>query len=533
MNTDHLDVNQSSSETLISSPERLDDGEFTPEAQAKNRDKPLARRMASRATFLLLLIVLASNSYRATTQSITTDEALTFTTWVDGSWSEIIEDYIPNNHVLHTILAKVSVDTFGIHAWSFRLPSLLGGAFFLCCLFQLTKNWHRPWIAFCAVAAVALNPFLLDYMSAARGYGLAAASLLAAFIAATCLVHNDTKQRQHWLLMGFSSGLAVAFNLAFFFAVCALTLSTLINLCSQVSRDARKVMAQFAVCFVVPAAAIILGVVVPVQRVTGLGHFSFGAKSMHEMTTSLVQPTFFHDPSSLPVERFLDFVPAWCIPALVAILVVIAIFQISWFKKRPSSIEAVTLRIASLALGISLLGLFVANWTLKLPYPKSRTGIYLVLFLSIALSSLVGQIARWRQVAGIFCLPILLIPIVIFAAQFPSAHYADWKFDANSESIYDWIEMNRPRSGDRKVRVLCVPFQHEPSLNFYRRSRSAKWLAPVERSTIHGVPRPGIYGSTYDFLVQIPGWQSIPSTQERYKVIYQDDQTGTLISVPK
>ncbi len=64
-------------------------------------------------------------TYRAVTQSITYDEACTYIQFVRGSWWNTVTQYSANNHVLFTLLAKLSTDTLGVTELTLRLPTLL------------------------------------------------------------------------------------------------------------------------------------------------------------------------------------------------------------------------------------------------------------------------------------------------------------------------------------------------------------------------------------------------------------------------
>src|SRR5690348_15294868 len=67
----------------------------------------------SRAAVILLVALFAVNVYRAATQSITADEAVTFVRWVRPPLRDLIpQPYDPNNHVLNSVLVKRSVGLF-------------------------------------------------------------------------------------------------------------------------------------------------------------------------------------------------------------------------------------------------------------------------------------------------------------------------------------------------------------------------------------------------------------------------------------
>ena len=142
-----------------------------------------ASTASTKAALALLIFLFAANCYRAATQSITTDEALTFDKFVAPHLDEIFAHYDANNHVLNTALAWISVEALGIREFPLRLPSVLGGALYLWGVYRLARLVFGTGPFFlAAVALSALNPLLLDHLSAARGYGLALAFLTWALI---------------------------------------------------------------------------------------------------------------------------------------------------------------------------------------------------------------------------------------------------------------------------------------------------------------------------------------------------------------
>src|SRR5262249_20159660 len=88
-------------------------------------------RSVSRETRLVLALAvvrLAFRAYRAAHQSLTVDEAFSHSRFLTNYWA-IWGPYDANNHVLFSILAKLSIDLFGLSEFSLRLPTLIGGFF--------------------------------------------------------------------------------------------------------------------------------------------------------------------------------------------------------------------------------------------------------------------------------------------------------------------------------------------------------------------------------------------------------------------
>ena len=130
----------------------------------------LAPSIAPVFAFALLATLFSTNVYRAWTQSITYDEALTYLEFVAPAFSKMGQVYDANNHVLFTLLAKVSIWLLGLSEFSLSLPSLLGGLIYFAACFQLSRLLFGSGFLFLmSVTALALNPYLLDFLSAARG----------------------------------------------------------------------------------------------------------------------------------------------------------------------------------------------------------------------------------------------------------------------------------------------------------------------------------------------------------------------------
>jgi hypothetical protein len=121
------------------------------------------------------------------------DEATTYNNFVSKPLYVGLAHYpLPNNHLLHTFLANVSVNTFGSSAWAIRLPALLAGIALVPATFALARILYGRAAALLAAALVASSSTLVEYSTNARGYTLVALFTLVAFIAATRVLDNDS-----------------------------------------------------------------------------------------------------------------------------------------------------------------------------------------------------------------------------------------------------------------------------------------------------------------------------------------------------
>ncbi len=105
-------------------------------------------------------------------QSLWYDEMYTLLHFVSQPWSAIVSGpYSPNNHILYSLLAKLSITLCGISEYTLRLPSVLAGALIgIAIAWPLRKE--RPLAALTLGLVITLNPWLITLSTEARGYTL-------------------------------------------------------------------------------------------------------------------------------------------------------------------------------------------------------------------------------------------------------------------------------------------------------------------------------------------------------------------------
>lgn len=162
-------------------------------------DLPISRRPDRKARWLAALVVLAAALVARlplVDQSLWYDEMYTLLHFVQQPVLRIVAGpYSPNNHTLHSLLAKLSLEAaeglglahdgggFAGQEPLLRLPSMLAGA---ACALALAWPLRRqlPLVALVIALVAALQPWLLAVSSEARGYALA---LLLAIVATNLL----------------------------------------------------------------------------------------------------------------------------------------------------------------------------------------------------------------------------------------------------------------------------------------------------------------------------------------------------------
>ncbi len=122
----------------------------------------------------ILLWLVAKEAYSI---PLTHDELST----IDISQKSLLDiitysDPVPNNHILNTIFLKLNIGIFGEHLFTNRLHNVL--SFILFYIYTVLTSrvlFKESWLRMAMVSLIALQPYLLDFYSVTRGYGLSVA----------------------------------------------------------------------------------------------------------------------------------------------------------------------------------------------------------------------------------------------------------------------------------------------------------------------------------------------------------------------
>jgi hypothetical protein len=443
------------------------------------------RQICRIGTLALLGLLFAINVYRAATQSITHDEALTYELFVGAPWSVVFNSFDANHHVLHTIVCKILVGVLGLSTLSLRLASLLGGLLYFWAVFRTCERlFDASWYLPLSVGLLTLNPYLLDFLSAARGYGMAVAFLMLAFWEMLQWVANP--RNPHLLRAGLALGLSVAANLVLAPPGIGLALMFLLAIAYRrrtfqpditVSKKGKKkaspnpypTLSQALLRFVLPSVGTAWLILMYPLSNAAREQFYVGAASLGQASESLVR-------DSLPLApRVLIAALAYVvIPALLIAAAVIAWRALSRWTQA-TLLEKSTLLVGG-AMLVAFLSLVTAHLAADVPYPEGRTGIYWLPMLT--LSGL--TIAKLWKRATPFLAVAMAGCMAMFIAEFRVTYYADWPYDADTQAIAGQILSRKPTVPGRKI-LVEGSWQLEPGLNFYRVRDHMEWMAEVER----------------------------------------------------
>lgn len=395
--------------------------------------------------FLLALVV-----YRAKTQAFTIDEAFAFNLYVDQPLSQFATHYDACNHVLHTLATKFVRYWLGTSELVLRLVSLAGALLYLIAAARLCRMIAGAgWARVAGFAALGFNPLVLDFLVAARGYGLAVALLLWSLYYSLRWLEESKNTKLLWRA-GLCAGLSIAANLTMLVPVAALGFVVLV--CGFRGRRTFEVLDHFGGPAVVTAFVLLI---LPLSHAAA-SNFYLGSGSLADAAGTLWNASIRYQPERSPLA-FLDnpapLLALLCVSTGATGLVLLA-------RRRPDP-----LAVIGPVLLLSIAALVALHRFAGVLYPYGRTGLYLIPLLLLALLGVPRH-------AGV---PVVAVFALAFAAQLDTRFFGDWKFDAANHRL---ARVLAAQPAARENKVLAVSWVYEQSFKYYRKRRRLHWLRP-------------------------------------------------------
>jgi uncharacterized membrane protein len=362
----------------------------------------------------LLTFLFCVNVYRAVTQSLTIDEAYTYNRFLSTDLRVALTEYDANNHVMYTLLAKPALRFFGGREWVIRLPSVLAGLLYFVVVYLLARFlFGEGWLFLLAVAAMSLNPYMLDFLSCARGYGMG----IAFWLLGLYWMWNGRLTRA-----GFAFGLAVAANLTLLFPIVALMALQLRKPFEFIDRLALPCVATAFVVLVIPISHL------------QPGSFYVGAESAWTGILTVTMMSVGQD---------------WMRQVAGVVIGLVIVIAVLALRGRDEQ-----LRMLIASFGIMWIVLVAARYLANLKYPELRTGLYLIPFFTLlCLLALRGR--HWLFAAPLFVL------IAVYFGQWRTSYYGEWTFDSATKQVAELLRQE-------KCTTVGASWELVQTLRYYR-----------------------------------------------------------------
>ncbi|MCC7301069.1 MAG: hypothetical protein IT233_00350 [Bacteroidia bacterium] len=381
-------------------------------------------------------------AWRAFCISFTYDEAYSFLYFVKSDWDLLRpENYMAgNNHPVNTWMMDFFSCLFGESEGVLRIHSVLAFLIYAFFCFRITGLLSRPDLRLVAWCLLLANPFILDFFSLARGYGM----MLAFSTGAVWYGVFSDVTRKHILFFSLFALVAVFSNLVSLHLVAAAGGILVFRI------GFRKENIPACVFFL--AGVSLLGIlVIPFAlSLREVNSLFFGGKDGFWMDTagSLLRVSFYRTATQWPPLLF-ALIPA----SLFLVFTLRFLFMLN--------VRGHLYKRAFLLLVITgLLGV-VQHLVADTPYLSERTALPL---MPAGIFTLVWFADSLNRKLPALVFSLLLIPVALFhffrTANF--THTEQWSEDRNTREMFRRVHTLHPEA------VISGDFIFETVSNFYR-----------------------------------------------------------------
>lgn len=455
---------------------------------------------------VLLASVFCFTTYRAAVQAIAHDEALTYLWFLDGGIGKVLV-FNANNHVLFTLLAKPIVKTFGVSELSLRAAALLGCALYLVAAFLLSRRLFgdSPLMPM-TVAVLILNPTVMDFLAAGRGYGLGLGFLTLAIYFLARTVENETPSidnpecRRHCAVASALLGLSVAANLSNVIPAFGLAVGLLwakLGLRVPPLRPVRDVLRAFARCFILPGVLVGLFILWPFLIQARPQHFYVGYDSIGDSARDLFSSSFLYkwtDDQYATLGAVPSASNSWqqrvsnlgifvMLPACLLFLLGFLVFLRRTSRASPPGLKGKALLFGGATLTCVVVVLLL-HFLAHVKYPLSRTALYAIPLFSISIFLEGATIVdlgsnSLRPLLRIVGSVVILTVLIDYAASLNKSYFRYNAYDRISRELFLAVMRDAQPRHVADLRIGGT-WWFEPEINFYRRRYKATILLPYD-----------------------------------------------------
>lgn len=478
----------------------------------------------------VVLLAMALAVYRAKTQPIAHDEALQYEWFLDGSVQHVLQ-YNQANHILFALMAKPIVWGQGVSEFKLRVPSLLGAAVYLLAAYLLCRKlFGKGILLFFSVALLCLNPQILEFMPAARGYILGLAGLMMAMYAMAVLVElgefDPQNRRWKWgcRLGSVALALSVSANVTNVVPAACLVLTfsaVAMGGFQRLLKFSDRKLQSLGKYLLAPGAAVGFCILWPYVIQMRPAQFRVGLDTAFDCLRDVFTASFLYRwtddlySSSLGAATpaagsWQERVTALGIFILIPLLfcMVAAGVTLAWRGRdrfvRNGNAAFRVLGGAAVACTAMIFAVYAITRT---NYPNARYCLFFVPLYTVAALLAGREIAARFPRAHLGAGGVLISALVLadYALSIQVKEFRYQAYDVISLTLYQTITDDAQRQGLKSVRVGGT-WWYEPEINFYRRKFKASWMAEydvVDKSYFWRSPN-ALAPADYDYFVFIP-----------------------------
>ncbi len=375
------------------------------------------------------------------------DEAATYLDYCDGGFTSLLKIWNTNNHLINTLLMKISIEAFGNGVIALRLPSLLFGFANILLIYYISKQLYGKLTALISTLLYSCTPVLVHFESMARGYSFKVTFTLLLFIA--CFNFLQKPGKVYLFIISFISSLGFLTIFSFLFPF----LGFLLWIVYELNNRSFEKKIIFYYTFLIVLYTKIISIVFYTPSII----LSNGIYNILKASRSGNMNVYGSFPEDIP-SFFIDFNDmVFFNNALLAIMV----FCFSWYIISKGN------KLTSLILSHFVCAVIVMI-ALKAIFPP-RVFIYIVPFIILLTSKLISKVFLSLNGPQYLILPTLQLLIYIYFIENKVVNnYHSFVNDGIIEVVEELKRLPSPSSRDTKI-LLKADSAYYKSFKYYMR----------------------------------------------------------------
>ena len=440
---------------------------------------PPSSRKYIRVCILMGVLLAAFTGYKAYAISFTYDESATWLEQIYRSVWEIITYKYPNssNHLFNTLYMRFASIYFGSSAFALRGLSWFSHIIYIFFSIKILQTLKNGWLIIPGFILLNVNPYLLDYFSLARGYGLALAMMITSIYYFILYIHRQKQWLQAVaLLFGMLAVLANFSWLNYFLALAGALLTFNFILNYQKKQFFWSFLRSIVPMFV--ASALLFTIIfLPIKKLATTGQFFFGGKK------GFWQDTIF---SLVTDSIYIKSAGAFAWPLFLIVLIVFSLSVIFLFIKL---IRAKSWNIPGVVYYLLLIPC-IAGLSVELQhiilgtlYLTDRTALMFIplyfLFVVFVLDEL-SSIRLTSFFVKTITIASCVLTTVFFLYVLNITGVREFFYDSSTEKMLTDLGKNVPEALRKPDAIkLEEPWIYVPTTNFYIKTKNLYWVRQI------------------------------------------------------
>jgi hypothetical protein len=404
-------------------------------------------------SFGLILLMWAAIAFRAANLSLTHDEALTWQHYTQGSWFTTLTTLGTagsNDHILNSILIRLTTAIFGNSELAIRLPNVLAFGLYAFGCWWLLRSLRLK-LSFIWVAPLVLAPFLLEWFALARGYGLATA-LFVVSLAALQHWATTNNSRHNWIIwIAITASFYANFSMLYGYLAVLIVYLTL--LFDRYRKSELKWSEIFPVLFSI--LFICYFTVLPLLTLFLRKEFYFGGSTnfIADTLASMVSTHTYANHSLQIIAAALV-----CAATIYAVITV----ALAWYRREHQFKTAPVVYVFLLVIILINLAFYATKQLL----PVERAAIWLYPLAVLAFYAIVRKFPQrysTKLLGWTICFSLAWFSLANWATNFNLTHTQVWVYDAEAKYVVQLL----PELTLETTKPVIVDWVLAPSLNYY------------------------------------------------------------------